>query len=133
MAELFTASDDADAGTLTAEEARFISDAYTVGSINAMCASCYIPPTPAKGEIRNISYPATAIQGTNISIECRVYNSGESAGTFKVALYLGATRVTETSTWQQSANTTTGIKMLSVTVPDTGVSVSYTLKCIRIT
>jgi hypothetical protein len=52
-----------------------------------MLLPAYDEPSQAKGEIVNLSYQSTAIQDTSISIDCRVYNSGESSGTFKVALY----------------------------------------------
>ena len=115
--------------TINEEELGAVYDAYDKHTL----LPAYGAPPSAKGELRNVSYPPTATNGTVIDVQCRVYNSGGAAGTFKVALYQGAKRVSQTSTWYQSANTTTGIKTVSTTVPGMGTSVSYMLKCIRVT
>ena len=93
----------------------------------------YTTPSPAKGKIVYPNYPTTAMVGASITVECRVKNTGGSSGTFKLALYKGTARVAQTSTWNQGAGTTTGIKRLNTTVPSTGTNVSYVLKCIRVT
>ena len=126
MSELFKATDDLAAGKITREQFDAVSDAYTKQTY--LCVE-----TPAKGEIVYPNYPTTAMVGASITVECRVKNTGGSSGTFKLALYKGTARVTQTSTWNQGAGTTTGIKRLNTTVPSTGTNVSYVLKCIRVT
>ena len=50
FSERSAAIDDGNAETITASELKFVSDAYTAGSINALCTGCYtppyVPPTP---------------------------------------------------------------------------------------
>ena len=91
------------------------------------------PTAVAKGELVSVSYPSTVEYGANIDFGFRVRNAGASTGTFKVALYKGTARVTQTSTWNQGAGTTSGIFSLGDRAPGYGTSIAYTLKCIRIT
>jgi hypothetical protein len=92
------------------------------------------PTAVAKGELVGIKYPTTPVEhGANIDFEFRVKNAGGATGTFKVALYKGTARVTQTSTWNQGAGTTSGIFSLGDRAPGYGTSIAYTLKCIRIT
>ena len=91
------------------------------------------PTAVAKGELVPVSYPTTAEYGADLDFDFRVRNTGGATGTFKVALYKGTTRVTQTSTWNQGAGTTSGILSFGDRAPAYGTSVSYTLKCIRIT
>ena len=92
------------------------------------------PVVAAKGKLVPVSYPTTAEHGANLDFDFRVQNTGGATGTFKVALYKGTTRVTQTSTWNQGAGTTSGILSLGAgRAPGYGTSVTYTLKCIRIT
>lgn len=92
------------------------------------------PAVAAKGELVPVSYPTTAEYGANIDFDFRVKNTGGATGTFKVALYKGTARIVQTSTWNQGAGTTSGILSLGAgRAPTYGTSVTYTLKCIRIT
>lgn len=88
----------------------------------------------AKGELVSVRYPTTPVEhGSDINFEFRVRNAGGATGTFKVALYKGTVRIVQTSSWNQSAGTTSGILSFGDRAPAYGTSVSYTLKCIRIT
>jgi hypothetical protein len=91
------------------------------------------PAAVAKGELVSVGYPTTVEHGSNIDIEFRVRNAGASTGTFKVALYKGVALVTQTSSWNQGAGTTSGTLSLGDRAPAYGASVTYTLRCIRIT
>ena len=124
--EVDDAFNDVQAGNITDAEFDKVVEAFE--SQTYLCVE-----TPAKGKIVYPNYPTTAIVGASITVECRVKNTGGSSGTFKLALYKGTARITQTSTWNQGAGTTTGIKRLNTTVPSTGTNVSYVLKCIRVT
>ena len=91
------------------------------------------PPADAKGEIVSLTYPASAEHNEAITIEAAVTNVGESPGQFYLRLYRGTNEVYEYEIGTIAAGATSPVVSLPTTTPASGASVSYTVKCSRIT
>lgn len=86
----------------------------------------------AKGELRYVTYPTTAVHGANIPITCKVYNSGTATGTFKIRMTQGSSAVT-TPVFTVAARNYGGTQSLTAKAPSSGYSTTITLQCRRIT
>lgn len=102
--------------------------------IEANAPTCgYVPPAlPAKGDVVSLDYPTSAINGESITISARVKNIGESPGNFYLCLYSGASELRRISAGAIAPEFTSTSKSMTTTVPSSGTSVNYTVKCIRI-
>lgn len=86
----------------------------------------------AKGELRYVSHPTTAVHGANIPITCKVYNSGTATGTFKVRMTQGS-QVFSTMAFSVASKNYSGTQSLIAKAPSSGYSTTITLQCRRIT
>jgi hypothetical protein len=108
--------------------AEIIDDTETITITLKMAATT----GAAKGELRYVTYPTTAVHGANIPITCKVYNSGTATGTFKVRMTQG-NLVVSTTAFSVASKNYGGIQRLTAKAPSSGSSTTITLQCRRIT
>jgi len=110
-------------------------DAVLAAYQNHTLLPTYSSPTTtvAKGKIVNFNYPSSSTVGERIAIRAGVQNIGTSSGTFKLQLFMGYTRVAQSTSFSVASGQTSSSKSLYINTPSSGLSVAYKLKCVRIT
>ena len=94
-------------------------------------ATCgYVAPTPAQGQLEEVTYPVSVAHGAAVSIGFSIHNIGGSSGTFRARLYQGATQILTHNPISIQAGVTTRDEGFTVTAPRslTINNVTYTLK-----
>ena len=90
------------------------------------------PPSPAKGEVYNLNYPASAENGETITINASVLNKGGTSGEFSLRLISAPQMVllTRYVGWIAPYRFSV-LESLSVTMPSSGASANLGVQCIR--
>lgn len=88
-------------------------------------------PTPAKGEVYNLNYPANAKNGETITIKASVLNKGGTSGEFSLRLIAAPQMVLVTRYvgWIAPYRFSV-LESLSVTMPSSGASANLGVQCI---
>lgn len=127
--EFYRAEEDHRGGDITEEQL----DAVHTAEVNHTLLPAYASSTAAEGWIVNSNYPSSATAGSRVAIRASVKNIGTSSGTFKLQLFKGSMRVAQSTTFSVAVGQTSSSKSMYVNTPSSGASVSYTIKCVRIT
>ena len=130
-AEMQKAGLDHDAGKISQDQFNAIMTAWQDNTL--LPAPTGKITGVAKGKIVNFSYPASAKTNERISIRASVQNTGTASGTFKLQLFKGTRRVTQSSPFSVANGQTSPTKSMYVTTPSSVASISYQIKCVRIT
>ena len=131
--ELSLANYDRDGKKITTEQHSAVWAAWTDHTLLPMYSGTGTITGAAKGKIVNFSYPMSAKTNERISIRASVQNTGTASGTFKLQLFKGTSRVTQSSSFSVANGQTSPTKSMYVTTPSSGASISYQIKCVRIT
>jgi hypothetical protein len=118
---------------ITEEEFGVVYNAHNAGSIDAVCPGCYAStPTPSKGNVVSLNYPANAIHGETITIKASVLNEGGTSGEFSLRLIAAPQLllVTRYVGWIAPYRFSV-LESLSVTMPSSGSSANLIAQCIR--
>jgi len=109
------------------------------GWVKSQTAS-YTEPTAtvANGTIVSIDAPTSVVQGATASVACTIRNAGTASGRFRIDLLRHAAsgaRVSQGSmgTVTLAAGRTYTTAATNFTVPATGTSVKYEIRCVRLT
>lgn len=100
--------------------------------IAGACETPYVPPTPAKGNVHNLDYPANAKNGETITIKAAVVNVGGTNGDFSLRV-IAAPQIPLITHYVGivSAYKFTALVNLQVTMPSTGTVAMLGVQCIR--
>ena len=131
-AEMQKAGADHDTGRISQDQFDAVMAAWRDGTLLPAPSGTPVTAKVAKGELINISSPASAVTGSTVSVSCQVKNTGTATGTFRVDL-TGGNKSTRTTAFYVYAGQTSPTKSLRVMVPASGSSVTYTIKCVRTT
>jgi len=131
--EMQIATVDRNAGKITQAQYDAVLEVWRRSTLLPVKQTTPSAPTqqPAKGELRNVAYPASAVAGSSIQISCRVKNIGTGSGTFKITASGGMMGYSSTH-FNLGAGATSPVKYITLRAPSSGTSVTYTLNCIRI-
>lgn len=102
------------------------NDANVVATVTA-------PVIPAKGEIVGLDAPASVKHGASYDIQAKTKNTGGGSGTFKMQLLIGGAVKSTSAQFTLAPGATSSDKIPAATAPTTGTSMSFTVRCIRIT
>ena len=100
-----------------------------------LCAPPAPPAAPAalaKGQIVGFTKPATVAKGASFDITAMTKNTGGSSGTFKMQLYINGALKATSPNFTLAAGATSSDKIPAATAPTSGTSMTYDIKCIRI-
>lgn len=120
-------------GKITNEQLAAVNAAWANNTLLPMYSGTGTITGAAKGKIVNFSYPTSAKTNEQISIRASVQNTGTASGTFKLQLFKGTIRVAQSSSFSVANGQTSPAKSMYVTTPSSGASISYQIKCVRIT
>lgn len=121
------ATDHRTKGTITEAQYNAVHAAYK----NRTLLPEWPATTIAKGQLVYVTHPSTGEHNTNVTITCKVRNTGDASGRFVVSLTGGNINV-RSSQMTVSPNATSPVISFSARLPTSGSKVIYSLKCIRI-
>jgi hypothetical protein len=90
------------------------------------------PEVPAKGEIVNLTHPASVEHGAAFDVDASTENLGTVSGTFKMQLFIDAALEATSPEFTLAGGATSSDKIPAANAPASGDSMDITVKCIRI-
>ena len=107
----------------------------TINDTKALTVSLAAAAVPAQGKFVGYSCPLSAEHGALIEIDATIKNIGGASGKFKIDLYAPTITypIGGSGTFTVAGGATSAPKKLTTIAPSSGASITYTLKCIRVT
>ena len=87
---------------------------------------------PARGQIEITTVPSSVEHRALFDIDTKIRNTGGSTGTFRVQMFMNGVIQRQSSQFSLAAGAVSGFKSLQATAPTSGTSMTYDIKCIRI-